>query len=677
MSHHCHHAHCHSEAHEHLHAHENEHHHHHEHGHHHHDHDSHLRIATIALSIALLLIALWVSRQFSLATGWQFLLFLPAYLVAGYDTLAEALRGLFRGALLDEHFLMVVASLGAMSIGFLPEGHAEFIEAVAVMIFFQIGEMFEEYAEGKSHRSIAHLLSLRPDTAHVLGAEGIETVACADVAVGTTLLVKPGERIPLDGIVVEGRTSIDTSALTGESVPREIAPGDEAKAGCINLQGVIQLRTTHVANESTAARMIELVEHAGEKKSRSEAFITRFARIYTPIVVVLAIGICVVPPLFAASYSAALTTWLHRALIFLATSCPCALVISVPLTFFAGIGAASRQGILVKGANYIDTLAAARTVIFDKTGTLTEGRFAVTAVHPSRYPADTLLHLAAHVERHSTHPIATALRNAFPQEATDACRVTDITELAGCGITATVNDQRVSVGNAKLMDALALPWKTCHSHGTIVHVAIDGEYAGHIVVDDTLKPHAATLMTQLQTLGVQQRVILTGDNAHTAAHVAKQIGLTDYAAELSPVDKVEKMEQLLSEAPHVGSVVFVGDGINDSPVLARADVGIAMGGMGAEAAIEAADVVVMDDDLRKIPTLLRLSRRTLAIARENIIFAIGIKVIVLLLAAIGLATMWMAVFADVGVTICAVFNAMRAATIKQTAKDTCTPTPTE
>jgi len=610
-------------------------------------------------------------------------------MLIGHETLKEAAEGLLKGDAFNEHFLMSVATIGALCIGFLPGAETQFPEAVFVMLFFQVGELFEGYAEGQSRKSIAHLMDIRPDVANLevrSENEEVRIVATApdEVAVGSVIVIRPGERVALDGVIIEGTSALNTVALTGESVPREVTVDDEVISGCVNISGVLRVRTTKSFGESTVSKIINLVENAGEHKSKSETFITKFARVYTPIVVFLAIAIAFIPPLFISltSHLSPLTsfpTWLYRALMFLVVSCPCALVISVPLTFFGGIGGASRRGILVKGANYLDLLAKIDTVVFDKTGTLTHGQFAVEAVHPDGHESTTesshlspltshLLHLAAHVEHFSTHPIGAALRDAFPDEATDGCSVTDVEELAGHGIVATISPSpitnhpspiRVAVGNTKMMDAVGAKWHTCeHDAGTIIHVAIDGVYAGHIVINDQVKPDSQEAIAQLKQLGVSKTVMLTGDREDVARRVAEQLSIDEYHAELLPADKVEIVNSQLSIVN--SKLAFVGDGINDAPVLARADVGIAMGGLGSDAAIEAADVVLMDDKPSKIATAIRLARRTLGIARQNVIFAIGVKVAVLILAFFGLATMWLAVFADVGVTVLAVLNAMRA-----------------
>ena len=624
---------------------------------HHHEHDGHRQLWIIIATVVLLIGAVVIEKNTSLPT-WQLLLvYLVPYLLIGYETLKEAVEGLLEGEPFNEHFLMAVATIGALGIGFLPGAETEFAEAVFVMLFFQVGELFEGYAEGKSRESIAHLMDIRPDVANVEQSEtNVVAVSPEEVSIGTTIVVRPGEKVPLDGIVLSGVSSLNTMALTGESLPREVTEGDEVASGCINLSGVLRVRTTKTFGESTVSKIIHLVEDAAEHKSQSETFITKFARIYTPIVVFLAIAIATIPTLLGGSF----VTWLYRALMFLVVSCPCALVISVPLTFFGGIGGASRKGILVKGANYLDILSKVDTVVFDKTGTLTHGRFAVEAVHPDKCDEHQLLHLAAHVEHFSTHPIGAALRDAFPDEATDGCEVSDVEEVAGKGIRAKVGEQIVCVGNTKMMDAVGAKWHDCHDDaGTIIHVAIDGSYAGHIVINDVVKGDSQEAIAALKALGVKKTVMLTGDREDVACRVARQLALDEYHAELLPADKVEQLAAHLSPLT-ASKVAFVGDGINDAPVLARADVGIAMGGLGSDAAIEAADVVLMDDHPSKIATAISIARRTLAIARQNIGFAIGVKVAVLLLAAVGIATMWLAVFADVGVTVLAVLNAMRA-----------------
>lgn len=646
-----------------CHTHEHSHSHEHGHDHHHHDHgEGGLRgkLLLIAATVFLLIGAVVVEHNTSLAT-WQLLLvYLVPYLLIGHDTLGEALEGIAKGDMFNEDFLMSVATIGALCIGFLPGAETQFPEAVFVMLFFQVGELFEGYAEGRSRESISHLMDIRPDVANVERDGKVESVKPEDVKVGETIVVRPGEKIPLDGIIVEGTTSLNTIALTGESCPREVAERDEVVSGCINLTGVIRVKTTKTFGESTVSKIIRLVESANENKSRSESFITRFARVYTPIVVFAALALAFIPPFFSAEgYATAFSTWLYRALVFLVVSCPCALVISVPLSFFGGIGAASRRGILIKGSGYMDTLANLGTVVFDKTGTLTHGEFAVEAVHPSDFDEHELLHLAAHVEHFTTHPIGAALRDAFPSEATDGCKIEDVEEIAGRGIRAKVSGRTVCVGNGKMMEDIGLEAHNCHLAGTIIHVAVDGKYAGHIVINDKIKEDSAEAISSLKRLGVEKTVMLTGDREAVGKDVAERLGLDEYHAELLPADKVAHVERLLSEKTEGKSLAFVGDGINDAPVLKRADVGIAMGGLGSDAAIEAADVVLMDDKPSKISTAIGIARRTIHIARENVVFAIGVKVAVLLLATVGLGNMWMAVFADVGVTVLAVLNAMR------------------
>lgn len=630
------------------------------------------RLILIGITIVLLIAAVYIEHSFPTLEKWQLLLiYLIPYLVAGFSTLKESVESILEGDAFNEDFLMSVATLGALGIGFLPNAEPQFMEAVFVMLFFQIGELFESYAEGRSRDSISHLMDIRPDSANVEREGKVVEVAPDTIEVGEIIVIKPGEKVALDGEVIEGQSSLNTVALTGESVPREVFEGDEVISGCINLSGVLRVKTTKTFGESTVSKIISLVEGAADHKSKSEAFITRFARVYTPIVVFAALALAIIPPLVqwgigndtTASFLTYFGTWLYRALMFLVVSCPCALVISVPLTFFGGIGGASRQGILIKGANFIDQLAKVKTVVFDKTGTLTEGVFAVEAVHPEKYDEKHLLHLAAHVEHFSTHPIANALRAAYPDEAIDGCELSEVEEVAGQGIRAKVNGIVVCVGNEKMMKSLGLEARPCELVGTIIHVAIDGEYAGHIVINDRIKADSKDAITSLHELGVDKAVMLTGDHKAVAASVATKLGLDEYYAELLPADKVEHVAALTS--PTKGSerdstLAFVGDGINDAPVLARADVGIAMGGLGSDAAIEAADVVLMDDKPSKVALAIRIARRTIGIANQNVWFAIGIKVGVLILAAFGLATMWMAVFADVGVCVLAVLNAMRA-----------------
>ena len=687
---------------EHQHQHEHEHGREHQHGHHHHHEHGGLKgkLWLIIATTLLLIGAVAVEKCCGLTTWQVLLVYLVPYLLIGHDTLKEAAEGVVKGDMFNEDFLMTIATLGALTIGFLPGAETEFAEAVFVMLFFQVGELFEGYAEGNSKRSISHLMAIRPDTAEVKRGDKVLTVAPDEVKVGETIVVAPGAKVPLDGVVTKGSSALNTVALTGESEPRDVGVGDTVASGCVNLTGVLEMRTTRCFGESTVSKIISLVESADKNKSRSEAFITRFARVYTPIVVFMALALAFLPPLFATGgYAAGFATWLHRALIFLVVSCPCALVISVPLTFFGGIGGASRHGILVKGSNYIDALADIGTVVFDKTGTLTHGQFEVEAVHPDHYDKEQLLHLAAHVEHYTIHPIGAALRNAFPNEACDGCRVEQVEEIAGQGVRAVVNGHTVCVGNTKMMEALSARWHDCHHAGTIIHVAVDGVYAGHIVVNDKIKEDSAKAIADLKALGVERTVMLTGDREAVGKEVAERLGIDEWHAELLPTDKVAHIERLLSEekqgegaqlngAQSEGaqlknsqsksaqgksaqgkgaqgksykgkSVACVGDGINDAPVLKRADVGIAMGALGSDAAIEAADVVLMDDKPSNIAVAIKIARHTIAIARQNVWFAIGVKVAVLLLATVGLGNMWMAVMADVGVTVAAVLNAMR------------------
>lgn len=618
-----------------------------------------IRFARIILSAALLGVAVLVEKKCDLSV-WQLLLvYLIPYLIAGYDTLLEAGEKIIKGDFFDEDFLMSIATIGALCIGFLPGAETQFPEAVFVMLFFQVGELFEDIAEGRSRKSISALMDIRPDTANVERDGNVLTVNPEEVKVGETIVVRPGEKVPMDGLVLEGTSSLDTVALTGESVPRTIGPKDNIISGCVNLSGVIRAKVTKAFGESTASKILDLVENASENKSKSESFISRFARIYTPVVVIAALVLAFIPPVLSGDFSGTFATWLYRALTFLIVSCPCALVISVPLSFFGGIGGASSKGILVKGSNYLEALAKIGTVVFDKTGTLTEGVFDVTAVHPEKIDGKELLHLAAHVERYSTHPVAISLRNAYPGEA-DGCSVENVEEVAGQGVRALVNGKTVCVGNTRMMDAAGAKWKPCEKNGTIVHVSVDGDYVGHIVVSDRIKADAADAIKALKAEGVTKTVMLTGDKREVGEYVVSAVGLDEFRAELLPAGKVAELERLLKEKPAGKTLAFVGDGINDAPVLARADLGIAMGGLGSDAAIEAADVVLMDDKPSKIAVGVRIARKTLRLARENTFFAIFIKLLVLVLAVLGIATMWMAVFADVGVTVLAVLNAMRA-----------------
>ena len=640
--------------------------HHHEHHHHEHHHAATHKLLLIVLATLLLGLAYYVEHHYTLSTVQLLMLYLLPYLLVGFGTLKEAAEGIAHGDVFNEDFLMSVATIGALAIGFLPGAETQFPEAVFVMLFFQVGELFEGYAEGKSRESITHLMDIRPDTANLYttDAEGkscTSVVSPDTVEVGSIVVVRPGEKIPLDGIVTEGTSALNTVALTGESLPREVGVDDEVISGCINLSSPLYIRTTKTFSESTVSKIIRLVESADQQKSKSEHFITKFAAVYTPVVVVGALLLAVVPPLVLhGTFAALFPTWLYRALMFLIVSCPCALVISVPLSFFGGIGGASRNGILVKGSNYMEALAHLRTVVFDKTGTLTQGQFSVTAIHPDQTDEHQLLHLAAHVEHFTTHPIGIALRQAFPEEATDGCQTTDVEEIVGEGITARVNGKLVGVGNSRLMERLGAQWHDCkHDTGTVIHVAIDGQYAGHIIISDQIKKESTEAIVQLRKEGITRIVMLTGDRQEVARQVADTLGIDECHAELLPADKVTHLERLLQEKPAGSLLAFVGDGINDAPVLARADIGIAMGAMGSDAAIEAADVVLMDDNPLRLSTAIRLARRTTGIARQNVCFAIGVKVAVLILATLGLGTLALAVFADVGVTVLAVLNAMR------------------
>ena len=623
------------------------------------------KVVLIGTTILLLVGAALIEHFMNLATWQLLLIYLIPYLLIGHDTLKEAAEGIMKGDMFNEDFLMSVATIGALAIGFLPGSDNEFMEAVFVMLFFQIGELFEGYAEGRSRDSISHLMEIKPDVANVERNGNTMQVSPEEVAIGETIVGRPGEKVPLDGKVIKGQSALNTIAITGESMPRQITEGNEVISGCINISGVIKVQTTKPFGESTVSKIINLVENANENKSKSESFISRFAHVYTPIVVFLAVALALVPPIFsAASYAESFPLWLNRALIFLVVSCPCALVISVPLTFFGGIGGASRNGILIKGSNYMDALANLSTVVFDKTGTLTHGLFEVEAIHPENYDAHELLHMAAHVEHFTTHPIGAALRDAFPNEATDGCEITEVEEIAGQGIRAKVGNHTVCVGNTKMMDSIGAKWHNCHKVGTIIHIAIDGIYAGHIIINDKIKEDSKEAISQLKALGVGKTVMLTGDRKEVGEHVAQQLHIDEYHTELLPTDKVSHMERLIKEKPAGSTLAFVGDGINDAPVLKRADVGIAMGAFGSDAAIEAADVVLMDDKPSKVATAISIARRTISIAHQNVWFAIGVKVAILLLATVGLGTMWMAVFADVGVTVLAVLNAMRALKVR-------------
>ena len=614
------------------------------------------------IRILLAAVLLLVIGQLPLHGVPRLLAYLVPYLLVGYGVLREAAEGLMKREPFDENLLMAVATLGALVLAIYEDG--DYNEAIAVMLFYQVGELFESYAVGKSRRDITSLMDIRPDYANIEREGRLVQVAPAEVAVGTTIVVQPGEKVPIDGVITEGMSQLDTVALTGESVPRTVHAGDEALSGCINTSCLLRIRTSKAFGESTASKILQLVEAAGSRKAQAENFITRFARIYTPVVVYAAIALAILPPLVRMGILGAPAewgTWIYRALTFLVISCPCALVISIPLSFFAGLGGASRQGVLIKGANYLEMLAHTDTFVFDKTGTLTKGVFQVTDLHPEMIEERELLHLAAHVERFSRHPIALSLKQAFAHE-NDGCEVSEVQEIAGQGVTALVNGHRVAVGNAKLMEAMGAQWHPCEKKGTIVHVAMDGSYIGHIVIADVVKEHAAEAIAALHRGGARRTVMLTGDSREAAEDVAAQLGIDTVCSELLPADKVAKVEEILAEQEAGGrhKLAFVGDGINDAPVLARADVGVAMGAMGSDAAIEAADVVLMDDDPAKLPVARRIARKTMRIVNQNIWGSICIKVLVLVLSAVGLANMWAAIFADVGVMVIAVLNAMRA-----------------
>lgn len=613
-------------------------------------------IRIIVSGLLLILVSLWVSMA-KLSLPVQALIYLVPYFLAGYDVLKKAVLKISQGKVFSEHFLMSLATLGAFALSFMT-GEAEFAEAVFVMIFYQIGELFEHIAEGSSEKSISDLLDLRPDIAHLETESGLEDINPQNLQKGQIIVIKPGEKVAVDGILVEGQSQVDTAALTGESLPRKVEVGDNILSGTVNMTGLIRVKVMRALSESTLTKILDLMEHSAANKSKNETFITRFAAIYTPVVVILAVLLAFLPPLLSGNFAQTFPDWFSRALTFLVISCPCALVISIPMSFFGGLGASSKMGVLVKGSNYLESLAHLETLVFDKTGTLTEGIFQVTALHTSQIDEESLLHLASHVERFSSHPIAQSLLTAYQKEADD-CLISDVVEKAGQGISATVNGKTVSVGNRQFMEQLGARWKACHQVGTIVHVAIDGIYAGHIVISDCIKEDTKEALIQLRQQGVKHLVMLTGDHIEVAQTVADELDLTDYKAELLPADKVSEVEYYLQHKSPKRTVGFVGDGINDAPVLARADVGIAMGGLGSDAAIEAADVVVMDDQLTKIAQAMTVAKKTLHIARENAIFSIAVKVLVLVLASFGLANMWLAIFADVGVTVLAVLNAMR------------------
>ena len=604
---------------------------------------------------------LLLALHFVPVDGWiRFVLYMIPYGIIGYDILIKAGKGIINRQPFDECLLMSIATIGAIVLAVSRSG--DYVEAIAVMLFYQVGEWFQSYAVGKSRRNIADLMDIAPDYANIMGEDGeLEKVDPDDVEIGSTIVVKPGEKIPIDGVVLEGKSALDTAALTGESMPRDVSEGMEVVSGSINLSGLLKIQTTKEFGESTATKVLELIEDASSRKSKSENFITRFARVYTPIVVFLALALALIPPvvLLLMGADSMWGDWLYRGLTFLIISCPCALVISIPLSFFAGLGGASKQGVLVKGSNYMETLSEVKTIVFDKTGTLTKGTFTVTAVHPETITEEELLHMASHVERYSTHPIAQSLRDAYPNEKDD-CSVTDIEEIPGHGIRAIINGKTVCVGNSKMMESIGAKYKPCDHLGTIIHVAINGEYEGHIVISDTIKDHSKEAITALKQHGIRKTVMLTGDAKAVADRVGGDLGIDEIRSELLPQDKVSEVEKLLSEKrSDKERLAFVGDGINDAPVLSRADIGIAMGAMGSDAAIEAADVVLMDDNPYKIVTAIRISKKCLRIVKENIWLAIGVKVLVLLLGALGIADMWAAIFADVGVCVIAVLNAIR------------------
>lgn len=620
--------------------------------------DKHKKFLYRILLATLVFIVVFIIVKVSRANlVLQALLYAIPFLMTGYDVLKKAVLKISQGKVFSEHFLMSLATLGAFALSFMT-GESEFAEAVFVMIFYQVGEFFEHIAEGSSEKSISELLNLRPDLVHLEVDGNISDVEPKDVQEGQVIVIRPGEKVAIDGILISGESSVDTAALTGESLPQSVQVGDQVLSGMINMTGVIRVKVLHTVENSTLSKILDLLENSSVNKSKSERFMSKFAAVYTPTVVIAALVLAFLPPLLSGNFLANFPEWLSRALTFLVISCPCALVISIPLSFFGGLGASSKAGVLIKGSNYLESLANLETLLLDKTGTLTEGVFEVTALHPNDIKKEHLLHLTSHVERFSSHPIAQSLREAYENEADD-CSITDVVEKSGYGITAKVNGHDVAVGNTKFMDSLDADWKTCHKVGTIVHVAIDGKYAGHIVISDCIKSDTKEALEQLRKAGVKNLVMLTGDRHEVAEKVAGELSMTDYKAELLPADKVTELENYLAQKNLRTTVGFVGDGINDAPVLARADVGIAMGGLGSDVAIEAADVVVMNDRLSKIAQAIKIARRTITITRENIVFSIGIKVLVLILASLGLANMWLAIFADVGVTVLATLNAMR------------------
>lgn len=627
------------------------------------------KIIKIILASLLLIGAIVIEKNLNLEVWQLLLIYLVPYIIVGYNVLLEAMEEASKGNLFNENFLMCIATIGALCIGFLPSADTEFAEAVFVMLFFQVGEAFEDYASDNSRKNIASLMNIRPETANLLENQTIKTIKPEQVEVNSVIIIKPGEKVPLDGVIIEGSSALNTVALTGESVPKEVSVEDEIISGCINISGVLKVRVTKKYEDSTVSKIINLVENSAQNKSRSETFIRRFAKVYTPIVVFCAIALAFIPPLFCESFAMSFPIWLNRALTFLVVSCPCALVISVPLTFFGGIGGASKKGILIKGGAYMDTLSKVGTMVFDKTGTLTKGQFEVTAVHPDKITENQLLHLVAHAERYSSHPIAISLKNAYPNER-DNCEVRIEKEIAGQGIIAKINDKNVAVGNSKLMENLNIKWKDCTKVGTIVHVAINNEYAGHIIISDKIKSDSKIAMQQLKDLGIKKIIMLTGDKKEMAQFVSEELNLDEFHYGMLPQDKVAKVKEIVSENKQLSDnnkVAFVGDGVNDAPVLALSDVGIAMGGLGSDAAIEAADIVLMDDQPSKIATAIKIARKTLCIASQNVAFAIFVKVLVLILASFGMATMGMAVFADVGVMILCVLNATRMLKIKSQA----------